>query len=137
VEEAIVLLCEATRCAYTRGLFEPHQRLDRCVAYLDAHLMEAHRLAGARIAGAHPMHLAKLFRRRFGCSMGEFVRRQRVAWACAQLAHGKETITTIAQNAGFADHPHFMRTFVRVTGCTPRWYRARMTGAGGVAQPGL
>ena len=52
VEEAIVLLCEATRYAYTRGLFEPHQRLDRCVAYLDAHLMEAHRLAGvARVAG--------------------------------------------------------------------------------------
>jgi AraC family transcriptional regulator len=137
LEEAIVLLCEATRCAYTRGLFEPHQRLDRCVAYLDAHLMEAHRLARvARIAGVHPMHLAKLFRRRFGCSMGEYVRRRRVAWACAQLADGKETITTIAQNAGFADHPHFTRTFVRVTGCTPRWYRARMTAAEGVTQPG-
>jgi hypothetical protein len=26
---------------------------------------------------------------------------------------------------------------VRVTGCTPRWYRARMTGAEGAAQPGL
>jgi AraC family transcriptional regulator len=137
LEEAIVLLCEAARCAYTRGLFEPHQRLDRCVAYLDAHLMEAHRLAGvARIAGVHPMHLAKLFRRRFGCSMGEYLRRRRVAWACAQLAHGEETITTIAQNAGFADHPHFTRTFVRVTGCTPRWYRARMTGAEGAAQLG-
>jgi hypothetical protein len=32
MEESIVLLCEATRCAYTRGLFEPHHRLDRCVA---------------------------------------------------------------------------------------------------------
>lgn len=129
VEEAIVLLCEATRCAYTRGRFEPHQRLDRCIAYLDAHLVEVHRLAGvARIAGVHPMHLAKLFRRRFGYSMGEYLRRRRVAWACAQLTHGKETITTIAQNAGFADHAHFTRTFVRVTGCTPRGYRAWITG---------
>ena len=137
VEEAIVLLCEATRGAYTRGLFEPHHRLDRCVAYLNAHLMETHRLADvARIAGVHPMNLAKLFRRRFGCSIGEYVRRRRVAWACAQLAHGEESITTIAQNAGFADHPHFTRTFVRVTGCTPRWYRARMTGDESVVQPG-
>lgn len=137
LEEAIVLLCQAARCASSRGLFEPHQRLDRCVAYLDAHLMEAHRLTDvARIAGVHPMHLAKLFRRRFGCSMGEYVRRRRVAWACAQLTHGKETITTIAHNAGFADHPHFTRTFARVTGCTPRWYRARMTGAEDAAQPG-
>jgi AraC family transcriptional regulator len=129
VEEAVTLLCEATRDAHVRGLFEPHQRLDRCVAYLDAHLMEVHRLAGlARIAGVHPMHLAKLFRRRFGCSMGEYLRRRRIAWACAELARGEETITAIAHQTGFADHPHFTRTFVRVTGCTPRWYRARMTG---------
>ena len=136
VEEAIVLLCEATRCACARGLFEPHQRLDRCVAYLDAHLMEAHRLAGvARVAGVHPMHLAKLFRRQFGYSMGEYLRRRRIAWACGELARGKESITTIAQNAGFADHPHFTRTFARITGCTPRWYRARMASTEDVAQP--
>jgi AraC family transcriptional regulator len=129
VEEAVVLLCAATRGAYARGLFEPPRRLERCVAYLDAHLMEVHRLAGvARIAGVHPMHLAKLFRRRFGCSMGEYVRRRRVAWACGQLARGERTITDIAYDAGFADHAHFTRTFVRVTGCTPRWYRARIMG---------
>jgi AraC family transcriptional regulator len=129
VEEAIVLLCEATRGACARGVFEPHQRLDRCSAYLDAHLMEIHRLADvAKIAGVHPMHLVKLFRRRFGCSLGEYLRRRRVAWACGRLARGEETITSIALDAGFADHAHFTRTFVRVTGSTPRWYRARIIG---------
>jgi AraC family transcriptional regulator len=128
VEEGIVLLCGATRREFSRGLFEPHFRLDRCVAYLDAHPMEPHRLADvARIAEVHPMHLAKLFRRRFGCSMGEYLRRRRVAWACGQLALGEATITAIAQEAGFADHAHFTRTFVRITGCTPRWFRARIT----------
>jgi AraC family transcriptional regulator len=129
MEEAIVLLCGAARNANTRRLFEPHQRLDRCVAYLDGHLMDAHRLADvARVAGVHPMHLAKLFRRRFGCSMGEFVRRRRIAWACGQLARREGTIAAIAQDAGFADHAHFTRTFIRIAGCTPRWYRTRMTG---------
>ena len=128
MEEGIVLLSEAARGAYARGLFEPHQRLDRCVAYLEAHLMEVHRLADvAHIAGVHPMHLAKLFRRRFGCSMGEYLRRRRIAWACGQLARGEGSITAIAHDAGFADHAHFTRTFVRVAGCTPRWYRARIT----------
>ncbi len=137
MDEAIVLLCEATRSAYSRGVFEPHQRLDRCVAYLDAYPIEVHRLADvARIAGVHPMHLAKLFRRRFGCSMGEYVRRRRVAWACRQLARGEETITAIAHKAGFADHAHFTRIFVRITGCTPRWYRAQITGRrAGAQQP--
>jgi AraC family transcriptional regulator len=129
IEEAIVRLCEAARNANSRRLFEPHQRLDRCVDYLDAHLMDAPRLADvSRVAGVHPMHLAKLFRRRFGCSMGEFVRRRRIAWACRQLARGEGTIAAVAQDAGFADHAHFTRTFTRIAGCTPRWYRARMTG---------
>jgi len=128
MEEGILLLWETTRGAYARGWFEPHKRIDRCVAYLDAHLTEVHQLASvARIAGIHPMHLAKLFRRRFGCSMGEYLRRRRVAWACEQLARQERTITDIALHAGFADHAHFTRTFVRITGCTPRWYRARVT----------
>jgi AraC family transcriptional regulator len=127
MEEAIVLMCEATRNAYERGVFEPYQRLDRCLAYLEAYPMEVHRLADvARIAAVHPMHLAKLFRRHFGYSMGEYLRRRRVAWACGRLARGEETIATIAHNAGFSDHAHFTRTFVRITGCTPRWYRARI-----------
>ena len=128
LEEAMVLLCHATQSA-ARNLFEPHYRLDRCVAYLNAHPMDAHRLADvARIAGVHPMHLAKLFRKRFGCSMGEHLRRRRIAWACTQLTRSEDTITSIAQQAGFADHAHFTRTFVRITACTPRWYRARVTG---------
>lgn len=127
MEESVVLLCETTCRAHARGEFEPHQRLDRCVAYLDAHPLEPHRLAEvARIAEVHPMHLAKLFRRRFGCSLGEFVRRRRIAWACQQLARHSSTITEIAHEGGFADHAHFTRTFVRLTGCTPTWYRARV-----------
>lgn len=129
VEEAVVLLCSATHGAVSRGSFEPHQRLDRSIAYLEAHLMDAHRLADvARVAGVHPMHLARLFRRRFGYSMGEFVRRRRIAWACGELVGRNDTITTIAQLAGFADHAHFTRTFVRMTGSPPSWYRAQVRG---------
>jgi AraC family transcriptional regulator len=137
VEEAIVLLCDAARRDACRDLFDRNQRLDRCISFLDAHSMQVHRLAGvARIAGVHPMHLAKLFRRRFGYSMGEYLRRRRIAWSCGELSRGEDTITAIAHKAGFADHPHFTRTFRRVTGCTPEWYRARMTGAEGAIPPG-
>lgn len=128
MEEATVLLYEATQAARSRGVFEPHQRLDACLEYLDARLMQGHRLAEvARIAGVHPMSLARLFRRRFGFSMGEYLRRRRVAWACGQLVAGDRNITAIAHDAGFADHAHFTRTFVRLTGFTPRWYRERVS----------
>ena len=76
--------------------------------------------------GVHPMHLVKLFRRRYRCSLGEFVRRRRVAWACNELANRDRTISSIAVEAGFADHAHFTRTFRRMTGCTPAWWRAHL-----------
>lgn len=124
MEEAVALLCDAVRDARSRALFEPYPRLDRCLVYLDAHLLDSHRLTEvSRIAGVHPMHLAKLFRQRFGYSMGEYLRRRRIAWACTQLSRDEQTITEIAHQAGFADHAHFTRTFHRITGCTPRSYR--------------
>ena len=119
--EAVALLCAEVRRFTAR---EPHQRLDRCVEYLRSAPVTKPTLAEvARVAGVHPIHLAKLFRKRFGYSMGEFLRRQRIAWACEQLARDTGTISTIAARAGFADHAHFTRTFRRVTGCSPKWYR--------------
>jgi AraC family transcriptional regulator len=124
LDEAVAMLCAAVRTAKSRGAFEPHQRLDRCTEYLRARATATPSLAEvARIAGVHPMHLAKLFRKRFGYSMGEFLRRQRIAWACEQLSRDVGTISSIAADAGFADHAHFTRTFRRLTGCSPQWYR--------------
>jgi AraC family transcriptional regulator len=127
IDEGVAMLCAEVRRSRARGVFEPHNRLDRCEEYLRARPSVTPRLAEvARIAGVHPMHLAKLFRKRFGYSMGEFLRRQRIAWACEQLACKTGTISSIAARAGFADHAHFTRTFRRVTGCSPRWYREQV-----------
>jgi AraC family transcriptional regulator len=124
LSESVALLCWKLIDSHERGSFEPHRRLERCVEYLSAHHAEFPTLAQvARIADVHPMHLAKLFRKRFGYSMGEFIRRQRIAWACEQLCRSTGTISSIALESGFADHAHFTRTFRRITGSTPRWYR--------------
>ena len=132
--EAVALLGSQLAEAHARGSFEPHRRLDRCLEYLRAHAGEAPTLAdAARVADVHPMHLAKLFRKRFGYSMGEYVRRLRIAWACDQLSRDAGTIGSIAADAGFADHAHFTRTFRRVTGSTPAWYRSHV---GATARPG-
>lgn len=124
LDEAVARLCDSIRTSNARGIFEPHYRLERCVEYLRAQSSATPRLPEvARIAGVHPMHLAKLFRKRFGYSMGEFIRRERIASACEQLSRDTRTISSIAAEAGFSDHAHFTRTFRRITGCSPRWYR--------------
>jgi AraC family transcriptional regulator len=128
LSESVALLSGQLLESHARGSFEPHRRLDRCLDYLSAHVAEAPTLADvARVADVHPMHLAKLFRKRFGYSMGEYVRRLRIAWACDQLSRDAGTISSIAADAGFADHAHFTRTFRRIAGSTPRWYRRHVS----------
>jgi AraC family transcriptional regulator len=73
--------------------------------------------------GVHPVHLARQFRRYHGCTMGEYVRRLRIEYACQRLAQTDEPLSSIAYTAGFADQGHFSRTFRRVTGTTPGTYR--------------
>jgi AraC family transcriptional regulator len=81
-------------------------------------------LAGlAAEAGVHPGYLAGAFRRHFGCTVGTYVRRQRVALACRHLAGSDVALADIALLTGFADQSHFTRTFKRQTGLTPAAYR--------------
>jgi AraC-like DNA-binding protein len=74
-------------------------------------------------AGVHPGHLATAFRRHFGCTIGEFVRRQRIALACRTLAESDTSLADVALGAGFADQSHFTRVFRRQLGLTPAAYR--------------
>lgn len=77
----------------------------------------------AQVAGVHPVHLARVFRRRFGCTPAEFVRRLRIEAACRRLSASSEPIGEIALAAGFADQSHFSRVFKRLIGMTPAEYR--------------
>lgn len=78
----------------------------------------------AAIAGVHPVHVARVFRRTHGCSIGEFVRRSRITAAQDDLARGAGSIAEIALRYGFADQSHFHRTFKRLTGMTPSEFRS-------------
>lgn len=77
----------------------------------------------ARDAGVHRARLSRTFRAHFGCSVGEYHRQIRVAWAASEIARNVMTLAEISVRAGFADQSHFCRVFRRGTGMTPRQYR--------------
>jgi AraC family transcriptional regulator len=79
------------------------------------------------LAGVHPVYLARAFRRRYGCSVGSFVRRLQVGKACVMLEDQATPLSTVAMDAGFADQSHMTRRVLDQTGLTPGAWRRRGT----------
>ena len=98
--------------------------LRRAVRLLERHFAEPISLTDvARAVGVHPVRLAQEFRRLRGCSMGVWLRRQRISASMEQLMSSTESVRTIARRAGFHDSSHLIREFRRVTGMTPGAFR--------------
>jgi AraC family transcriptional regulator len=78
----------------------------------------------AEFAGVHPVSLARAFRRMHHCTVGEYVRKLRIEFACQKLTASDESLVEIAFSAGFSEQSHLCRTFKRLTGLTPSEYRS-------------
>jgi AraC family transcriptional regulator len=74
-------------------------------------------------AGVHPVHLARAFRTRYSCSIGDYIRRLRIEAACNSLARSATPISAIAMETGFSDQSHLTRTFKQYMGVAPLEYR--------------
>jgi AraC family transcriptional regulator len=79
--------------------------------------------AVARRVGTHPVHLARTFRRLYGMTTGEYVRRLRISCAREALTRKEISLSAVAAQAGFADQSHFGRIFKAATGMTPLEFR--------------
>jgi AraC family transcriptional regulator len=80
----------------------------------------------AREAGVHPVYLARVFRRRHGCSVGEYLRVLRLVEAGRLVLEGA-ALAQAAHEAGFADQAHFSRCFSGAFGFTPKGLRPART----------
>jgi AraC family transcriptional regulator len=123
---ALELLAEVSRPAGASTRERSPRWLRAAREYLHAHFADEVSLAEtAAAAGVHPSHLARVFRRALGCSVGEYVRGLRVDFACRELARGDQPLAQIALAAGFTDQSHFTRCLRRRTGLTPAAFRRR------------
>ena len=79
----------------------------------------------ARLAGCSADHLVRMFRREMGQTPARYVLELRMSAAAQALAHGNDSIDSIAEKHGFANRHSFTRAFIRHLGCGPAHWRSR------------
>jgi AraC family transcriptional regulator len=118
------LLAEMARHSTDTTENHPPRWLREARDYLHAHFAESFSVdAVATAVGVHPSHLMRAFRQHHRCTLGDYVRRLRIEYAC-QLVSGSDTpLAHIAHSAGFADQSHFNQAFKSYVGMTPTEFR--------------
>jgi AraC-like DNA-binding protein len=77
----------------------------------------------ARVAGLSQRTFERRFRRHYGLSPQQYIKRVRVRTACRALVYSDQSIAAIAAEHGFPDQSYFTREFRDVVGQTPSDYR--------------
>jgi AraC family transcriptional regulator len=126
---ALELIATAARAFESRTRESAPAWLCRVRDYLHDDITAAPSLTRlATLAGVHPGHLTREFRRHYGGSIGSYLRTLRLDWAARRLVESDDPLAAIASSAGFADQSHFTRSFRAAFGCTPSVYRSRARG---------
>jgi AraC-like DNA-binding protein len=77
----------------------------------------------ARVAGMSHPRLNRCFSRAFGCTVFEYLRKDRLEYCRKLVAETELSMTEIAHRAGYANSSHFSRTFSDHFGIQPSRYR--------------
>jgi AraC family transcriptional regulator len=80
----------------------------------------------AGVAGVHPVHAARIFRKYSGRTPGEYLQNLRVQAACRMIAEDSASLCDVAAQTGFADQSHMNRIFKRVVGATPGAFQRQL-----------
>jgi AraC family transcriptional regulator len=128
-ELAMHLLQEYTAAtitpAWPMARLSPH-KLRRAILYIDDNLRSELTLAAiADTVALSPGHFAHAFRQATGVAPHRYVLERRVERAKELLRKSDMPITEIADRVGCSSHSHFSVLFHRITGLTPRQFRAQ------------
>lgn len=72
-----------------------------------------------------PSYLSRLFKKELGVSISDYIREQKIAKAQNLLRYSDFSMVEIANYLSFSSQSHFIQTFEKLVGVTPKKYRDR------------
>lgn len=103
----------------------PPRRMLRCKEYLDENICDTTlRISAlAERCGISEVYFRSEFKKFYGTSPLEYIKKRRIEVACQLLSTGLYNVTQVAEHAGFDSVSYFSAEFHRLRGCTPSQYQ--------------
>jgi len=112
-----------SRKLYREGIGD--RRIRRTLDYIHAHLdQEIDVCSIAAAAATSPYHLSRTFRISLGCSIWQYVSRNRVQLATGLMKDSALTLAQVASMSGFESYSTFAATFKADRGVSPARFRS-------------
>jgi len=118
------LLGEALRYSRNNSKANPPVWLNQTLELLHDRFQESLSLNEiAAAVGVHETHLSREFKRYYRSTVGEYLRRLRIEFACRKISESDIALSEIALLSGFADQSHFTKIFSQIMEMSPAVYR--------------
>lgn len=123
--EIIGLACIARGASEARERLRPYMEMNAALEYVRERYAEPIKIEDlAKQVGLSSSQFERRFKKVFQITPTRHVLNVRLRAACDLLANTNDTIASIALDAGFYDHSHFIRNFKKTMGLSPSEYRA-------------
>jgi len=103
----------------------PNAKMIACKQFLDERVLDPELRISSLAAqyGCSEVYFRAEFKRCYGCSPIEYVKKRRLDNACRLLQTNLYSVTEVALRSGFDSTSYFSSEFRRAMGCTPRDYQ--------------
>lgn len=109
---------------YARTVEETQTVVDRVIAYIQTNReKELTREELASYVYLNPDHLTRLFKKKTGLSISEYLLRERLGVAKSLLIGTDMAVSAIAAQVGYANFSHFSKMFKKHVGVNPQEFR--------------
>jgi len=124
--QIIGLACIGRDPSQAHEHLRPYMEMNPVLEYVRIHYAEPLRMTDlAVLMNLSTSQFQRRFKRVFGITPAQHLCNVRVRSACHLLLQTHRTIASIAQDVGFYDHSHLIRSFRRAFAMTPAQYRRR------------